>query len=91
MEEPCEVTKMETTPTPKKWTIGAALSDEKGIPSTSRTLLAMAVVFALGLAAGALCVQRTLTPDIRGLVETVLWVAAGAYGIPRAVAAGVAK
>jgi hypothetical protein len=87
MGDPCA-----TTETGKRssW-ISRALSDENGVPSASRLFLAVAVGFALGLATGALCAQQILTSDIRELVETVLWVCAGAYGIPRAVAAGVAK
>lgn len=87
MVNPCATTETEKKP---NW-ISRALSDENGVPSASRMFLALAVVFALGLATGALCVQRILTPDIKALVETVLWVCAGAYGIPKAVAAGVTK
>jgi hypothetical protein len=87
MGDPCD-----TTETAKKcgW-ISRALSDENGVPSASRLFLAVAVAFALGLATGALCVQQILTPDIKDLVVQVLWVCAGAYGIPKAVAAGVTK
>jgi hypothetical protein len=84
---PCD-----TTETEKKssW-ISRAFSDEKGIPSASRILFAIVVVYVLGLATGALCFQRILTPDIKDLAETVLWAVAAAYGIPKSLAAGGTK
>jgi hypothetical protein len=78
VDEPCQ----DTTGSGKKpsW-ISRAFSDANGVPSASRILFAIAVGFALGLASGALSLQRILTPEIVGLVETVIWATAAGYGV----------
>ena len=58
-----------------------ALSEPNGAASSRRVLFAMAVVFALGLATGALCVQHGLSVESVDLLKTVLWVTGGALGV----------
>ena len=68
---------------PMKWQtwIARAFSEGDGTPSSRRILFALAVVFALGLATGALCVQHALTAEAVDVVKTVLWTTGAALGI----------
>ena len=63
-----------------RW-IREALSEPNGAASSRRCLFALAVVFALGLATGALCAQRGLSAETVDLLKTVLWVTGGVLGV----------
>jgi hypothetical protein len=61
--------------------ISRVFSEADGKPSSRRILFAIAVAFAMGLATGALWLQRGLTAETVDLAKTVLYTTAAALGI----------
>ena len=61
--------------------LGRVFSDSNGTPSSRRILFGVTVAHVLGLALGAICVQRKLTPEVVDLLKTALWVTGGTVGV----------
>lgn len=61
--------------------LNRVFSEPDGTPSSRRILFAIAVVFALGLVAGALWYTRALTEQMVSVIETVIWATAAALGV----------